>query len=178
MYTPELHHEIDEIIFNEQRDFMHTLKKWQAVEMHREIERLQQFEKQMKDIQELINEKEPLKFVDAEIKSGTFIDAIIHGALARVVCESLVRLFIESGSENYLEIEMQKSQKDAAPEWYTLLIQKKTGMTPAQKNVLLQSQVKELIEAGNWLSAHDGCSSAHQEWRDLVSKIQKEASNG
>jgi hypothetical protein len=64
-----------------------------------------------------------------------------------VVCESLVRLFIESGSENYLEIEMQKSQKDAMPEWYTLLIQKKTGMTPAQKNALLQSQVKELIEA-------------------------------
>jgi hypothetical protein len=40
MYTPELHHEIDVIIFNEVNDTV-TLTKEQVIEMHREIERQQ-----------------------------------------------------------------------------------------------------------------------------------------
>lgn len=121
------------------------------------IEKLEKLEKENADLKQEVSDLEKRNdsvfhlFNETHLRQDSPKNWGIEcsGPAAKIVCASLVQMFVEMGGKNYLELTFQDPE---TYEKYDLLIQKNTGKTVAQVNTELQEEVKELktkIEALN-----------------------------
>lgn len=85
-----------------------------------------------------------IKSLTQDIQGNT--DIKLSGSVLHLFAVSFINQFRGHGATNYLEVSFIDKEEN---QQYTLLMQKKSGLTPSEKNAVLTKEIEELKEKLN-----------------------------
>ncbi|MGF1905311.1 hypothetical protein [Aliivibrio salmonicida] len=112
------------------------------------INKEKRYQKRIDELEEM-NEKLLLgdlgvKSLAQDMRGNTDIE--LSGSVLHLFAASFISQFRGHGATNYLEVSFVDREEN---QQYTLLMQKKSGLTPSEKNAVLTKEIEELKEKLN-----------------------------